>query len=53
MGVLCKRAWLAQARQIISNFVTLAQTLTNDGNRDDSSSPPAIWSVDAAIHSSR
>ena len=43
MGVLYKRAWLAQARRIISNFVTLAQTLTNDGNRDDSSSPPAIW----------
>jgi hypothetical protein len=36
-------AWLAQARRIISNSVTLAQTLTNDGNRDDSSSPPAIW----------
>jgi len=24
-------------------FVTLAQTLTNDGNRGDSSSPPDIW----------
>jgi len=43
MGVVNKRAWPAQARRIISNFVTLAQTLTNDGNRGDSSSPPDIW----------
>jgi hypothetical protein len=33
----------SQARRIISNFVTLAQALTNDGNRDDNSSPPDIW----------
>jgi hypothetical protein len=53
MGVVYKTAWLAQARRIISNFATLAQSRSPTTATVTITLHHQTFGVDAAIHSSR